>query len=235
MITGAGSVFGTEAAGHWLRLLEALERPASGPRAHAAALTPFLGWPAERVACAEEPEWEDVHRRLHGWARVLRLRGVAALAETVSIAQGLPARVLSRPDGERELTDLRHVAQLLHAAATAEQLGTTALGAWLRRRIAEAADDTADEERSRRLESDADAVQVLTVHRARGWSSRSSTCRSCGSRATSRAPSPSSSTTLPPATGARSTSAWRARRQVATRIRRWSSSAARICASPTSR
>ena len=52
VINGAGSVFGTEAAGHWLRLLEALERPASGPRAHAAALTPFLGWPAERVACA---------------------------------------------------------------------------------------------------------------------------------------------------------------------------------------
>ena len=53
VINGAGSVFGTEAAGHWLRLLEALERPASGPRAHAAALTPFLGWLAERVACAE--------------------------------------------------------------------------------------------------------------------------------------------------------------------------------------
>ena len=69
--------------------------------------------------------------------------GVAALAETVSLAQGLPARVLARPDGERELTDLRHVAQLLHAAATTEQLGTTALAAWLRRRIAEAADDTA--------------------------------------------------------------------------------------------
>ena len=168
VINGAGSVFGTEPAGHWLRLLEALERPASGPRARAVALTPFLGWAAERVACAEEAEWEDVHRRLHAWARVLRQRGVAALAETVSLAQGLPARVLARPDGERELTDLRHVAQLLHAAATTEQLGTTALAAWLRRRIAEAADDTADEERSRRLESDADAVQVLTVHRSKG-------------------------------------------------------------------
>ena len=124
--------------------------------------------PRSASRCAEEAEWEDVHRRLHAWARVLRQRGVAALAETVSLAQGLPARVLARPDGERELTDLRHVAQLLHAAATTEQLGTTALAAWLRRRIAEAADDTADEERSRRLESDADAVQVLTVHRSKG-------------------------------------------------------------------
>ena len=71
-------------------------------------------------------------------------------------------------DGERRLTDLRHVAQLLHAAASTEQLGSTALTGWLRRRIDEADDDTSNEERSRRLESDAEAVQVLTIHRSKG-------------------------------------------------------------------
>ena len=50
----------------------------------------------------------------------------------------------------------------------AEQLGIAALTAWLGRRIAEAEDDTSDEERSRRLESDAEAVQVLTIHRSKG-------------------------------------------------------------------
>ena len=34
--------------------------------------------------------------------------------------------------------------------------------------IAEAGEDTSDEERSRRLESDAEAVQVLTIHRSKG-------------------------------------------------------------------
>ena len=76
--------------------------------------------------------------------------------------------MLARADGERALTDLRHVGQLLHAAAAAEQLGTAALAAWLRQRIAEAEQDTGDEERSRRLESDAEAVQVLTIHRSKG-------------------------------------------------------------------
>jgi len=71
-------------------------------------------------------------------------------------------------DGERRLTDLRHVGQLLHAAATTEQMGTTALTSWLRRRIAAAEQETGDEERSRRLESDAEAVQVLTIHRSKG-------------------------------------------------------------------
>ncbi|HTE58882.1 MAG TPA: UvrD-helicase domain-containing protein [Solirubrobacteraceae bacterium] len=168
VINGAGSVFGTVPAKDWLRLLEAIERPTSSPRARAAALTPFLGWSAERVATAGEEEWEEVHRRLHGWARLLRVQGVASLAETITLVEGLPERILSTVDGERTMTDLRHVGQLLHAAATTEQLGTTALTAWLRRRIAEAAQDTSDEDRSRRLESDAEAVQVLTIHRSKG-------------------------------------------------------------------
>jgi exodeoxyribonuclease V beta subunit len=168
VINGAGSVFATEPAREWLTLLEAIERPASPSRAHSAALTCFVGWSAERVACAEEAEWEALHGRLHDWARALREEGVAALAETIAVAERLPERVLAAVDGERRLTDLRHVAELLHAAARAEQLGTTALTVWLRRRIAEADRDAGNEERSRRLESDADAVQVLTVHRSKG-------------------------------------------------------------------
>ena len=168
VINGAGSVFGTPEAGQWLRLLDALERPTSEPRARSAALTAFLGWSAEQVAGARPEAWEGVHRRLHEWARVLRLHGVASLAETITFSEGLPERVLRGAGGERRMTDLRHVAELLHAAATREQLGTTALAGWLRRRIAEVGQDTGDEDRSRRLESDAEAVQVLTVHRSKG-------------------------------------------------------------------
>jgi exodeoxyribonuclease V beta subunit len=168
VINGAGSVFGSEPARDWLRLLEAIERPASAPRARAAALTPFLGWDAAGVASADEAAWEEVHRRLHEWARVLRAKGVAALTETITFGEGLPGRLLSRADGERELTDMRHVGQLLHEAATSERLGATALTAWLRQRISAAEEETGDEERSRRLESDAEAVQVLTIHRSKG-------------------------------------------------------------------
>ncbi len=168
VINGAGSVFATSPARDWLALLEALERPTSSPRARAAALTPFLGWSAARIAEAGEDDWEQLHHRLHRWARILRTTGVAALTEAMTLVEGLPERVLRETDGERRMTDLRHLAQLLHAEARAEQMGTTALTGWLRRQIAEAGDDTTDEERSRRLESDAEAVQVLTIHRSKG-------------------------------------------------------------------
>ena len=90
VINGAGSVFATPAAREWLRLLEALERPASPVRARAATMTSFLGWTAERVASAGEDEWEEVHRRLHAWAAVLRRRGLASLTETITLVERLP-------------------------------------------------------------------------------------------------------------------------------------------------
>jgi exodeoxyribonuclease V beta subunit len=168
VIGGAGSVFGTKPAQEWLRLLEALERPTSRDRASLAALTSFVGWSAEEVASASDDAWEDLHQSLHRWAALLRDQGVASLYETVSSAYGVPGRVLARPSGERFMTDLRHIAQLLHEAGVSEGLGPTAMATWLGRRINDAERDADNEERARRLESDAEAVQVITIHRSKG-------------------------------------------------------------------
>ncbi|HWG92803.1 MAG TPA: 3'-5' exonuclease, partial [Mycobacteriales bacterium] len=91
---------------------------------------------------------------------------VAALFDTVAEQHGLAARLLGRPDGERLLTDLRHVAESLHREQLAAQLGLTGLLSWLRGRTSDAGD--ADRERSRRLDTDASAVQVVTVHTSKG-------------------------------------------------------------------
>ena len=68
VIGGTESVFGSPSAADWLRLLEALEQPASRPRAVAVALTPFVGMTADDVAGADEATWEVLHARLHRWA-----------------------------------------------------------------------------------------------------------------------------------------------------------------------
>ena len=94
VINGAGSVFGTDPAREWLRLLEAIERPANPPRARSAALTTFLGWTTEAVAAAGEDDWEEAHQRLHHWARVLRAKGVASLTEAITLEERLPGRML---------------------------------------------------------------------------------------------------------------------------------------------
>jgi exodeoxyribonuclease V beta subunit len=168
VIGGSGSVFATEPALEWLRLLEALERPTARDRASLVALTCFVGWTPEEVASAGEEEWEGLHWSLHRWAALLRDQGIASLFENVSSSHGVPERVLARPSGERFMTDLRHISQLLHEAGVSEGLGPTAMATWLGRRIHDAASDTDNEERARRLESDAEAVQVITIHRSKG-------------------------------------------------------------------
>ena len=168
VIGGSGSVFATEPAAEWLRLLQALERPTARDRAALAALTCFVGWPPDRVATADEGEWESLHWSLHRWAALLRDQGIASLYQAVSRSHEVPERVLARPSGERFLTDLRHIAQLLHEAGVSEGLGPTAMATWLGRRIRDAARDGENEERARRLESDAEAVQVITIHRSKG-------------------------------------------------------------------
>jgi exodeoxyribonuclease V beta subunit len=168
VISGSGSVFGTLAAADWLALLEALEQPSHPGRARSAALTSLLGWSATQLASASESELEVLHQRLHGWARILREQGISTLAETILDAEQTAARLLSLVGGERRLTDLEHVAQLLNAAAGAEQFGVAALTGWLRLRIESADREGSNDERTRRLDSDADAVQVLTFHRSKG-------------------------------------------------------------------
>ncbi|MGZ4615429.1 MAG: 3'-5' exonuclease, partial [Actinomycetes bacterium] len=79
----------------------------------------------------------------------------------------LQPRILGQVGGERLLTDLRHIAQVMHEAALDGQLGLTALLVWLRRRREEAARE-GGQERSRRLETDAAAVQIITVHTSKG-------------------------------------------------------------------
>ncbi len=168
VIHGAGSVFATSAALDWLRLLEALERPGSDSRVRAAALTPFIGLTAADLDAADDTRLEELHATVYDWAQQLRTSGVASLQEHMARSTALAERMLAIEDGERGLTDLRHVGQLLHDQASSGRLGITAMTAWVRERIGDTAADAGSEERSRRLESDAEAVQVLTIHACKG-------------------------------------------------------------------
>ncbi|MFI2365158.1 UvrD-helicase domain-containing protein [Promicromonospora sp. NPDC019610] len=162
-----GDVFETPAADDWLTLLEALESPHRSGLVRAAALTPFLGRTVADLDAGGDEGREALTARdadtLRGWALLLRHRGVAALLEAAE-ERGLSSRVLARADGERLLTDVRHLGQLLHEVSVTESLGLTALLAWFR----DERRRTGTAERPRRLDSDAAAVQIVTVHGSKG-------------------------------------------------------------------
>jgi exodeoxyribonuclease V beta subunit len=163
---GANSVFASTMAQDWLILLTALEQTRQ-QTVRQAALTCFFGWTFADLAAASEESLIELTQRNRWWGKVLQSRGVAALLETASAEERIPERLLSLRGGERMLTDLRHLGQSLHEAMTSYQLGVGALVEWLRARISEAK-DTGMSEVTRRLETDAKAVTILTVHRSKG-------------------------------------------------------------------
>lgn len=163
---GASSVLATDIAQDWLTLLRACENPRSTP-VRRAALTPFIGWTFADLAQADDDRLASLNHQIRTWARTLDGGGVSALLELIIDSQDLPARLLARTDGERMLTDLRHIGQLLHARMTTDHLGIPALAQWLAEAIEESRRGGEDEQ-NLRLETDAAAVQVLTVHRAKG-------------------------------------------------------------------
>ncbi|WP_460851108.1 UvrD-helicase domain-containing protein [Nocardioides montaniterrae] len=163
VLNGGGDVFRTAAADDWMTLLKALDAPHRTPLVRSAALTCFFGHSAAEIVAGGDRLTGEIADRLRDGAVLLRTRGVAALTESLEEA-GLSDRILGVVDGERLLTDLRHLGQLLHDQAVRDRLGLTALLEWFRdERLRVGAG-----ERPRRLDSDALAVQVVTIHGSKG-------------------------------------------------------------------
>ncbi len=168
VLRATSNVFDTPAAHDWAVLLEALEQPHWTARVRRLALSEFVGRDAVALDTGGEHGHDRLAEEVRAWARLLADAGVAALFAAVDAAHSVTARLLAERGGERRLTDLRHIADVLHQAAVAEGLGPAALSTWLRRRMVEAQRSEPGGERSRRLDSDAAAVQVVTVHTSKG-------------------------------------------------------------------
>ncbi len=166
VVNAGGSVFHTPAAGEWLTLLEAMEQPHRTDRVRAAALTSFFGHTARSLDAGGDALTDDLAGRIRTLADVFTQRGVAAVVEVTAVA-GLVARVLARVGGERTLTDLRHIGESLLRVSTEERLGLVGLLAWLREQVSDDKLEVASE-RTRRLDSDAEAVQLVTIHGSKG-------------------------------------------------------------------
>ncbi|GAA1477673.1 exodeoxyribonuclease V subunit beta [Nocardioides aestuarii] len=162
--TGDTDVFASPAADDWQRLLEAFEQPHRSGLVRAAAVTRFFGETAATLAAGGDALTDRVSQTLREWADHARERGIAAVVEAAQVG-GMSRRVLGWQGGERHLTDLDHLGQILHETAHRERLGLPALLEWLR-------DQTRDRrgaaERNRRLDSDAKAVQIMTVWVSKG-------------------------------------------------------------------
>jgi exodeoxyribonuclease V beta subunit len=160
------SVFRSRAAAELQRLLQACAEPDDARRLRAALGTGLLAldWAALERLNQDELHWEGRVEQFHAYQRQWRRQGVLPMLQRLLHDFGVPGRLLARED-ERQLTDLLHLAELLQQASALLQ-GEHALVRWL----AEQREDevVTAEERQVRLESDADLLKVVTVHKAKG-------------------------------------------------------------------
>ena len=121
--TGDSDVFVSEAADDWLSLLEAFDQPHRPGVVRAAAATMFFGETAETLAAGGDSLTDRVAETLREWAGHARERGVAAIFEAAQLS-GMGDRVLSWRGGERHMTDLAHMTQMLQETAHRDHLRT---------------------------------------------------------------------------------------------------------------
>ena len=167
----SGSVFTSPAAEEWRRFLHGVERPDIMTRVRLAAATSLWGLSLDDLSGLSDEEMVEIQATLRRWRDLLHDAGVPALLAAVDRHTGLAARLLGAPDGERSLTDLTHVSEAMHLAWRGRRIGS--LLGWLEAEMVEAAareqaNAEESEARQRRLETDADAVQVETIHGAKG-------------------------------------------------------------------
>ena len=112
--------------------------------------------------------WQRDAEAFERYEHIWRTRGVLALVQTLTAAAA--TRLFAGDDGERALSDLRHLGELLQARSE-EIAGREELLSWFaqecERPVAEAAEATADE-RQQRIESDAARVRLMTLHGSKG-------------------------------------------------------------------
>lgn len=167
VLQSKASVWGSPEAQECLRLLSAVAEPGNEQLLRKALATTMLGFTAhdlERLNQAEA-ELHGLMGRLSSWQGVWRKNGVMRMLMAAWQEHGVTGRLLLLEDGERRLTNLRHLAELLQEAESRNHLSPEMLVDWFSRTLA--ASETG-EEAELRLESDEDAVQLVTIHRSKG-------------------------------------------------------------------
>ncbi len=165
------SVFAQPEAHDLLLILHACATPESDTRVRSALACAVLDLAYAELDALNQNEvrWEETVEQFHGYRQQWQSQGVLPMLRNLLMDFHVPARLSQSLDGERALTNLLHLAELLQQAAT--QLdGEQSLIRYLE----DVVESTVEEGRGSskdsilRLESDDDRVKVITIHKSKG-------------------------------------------------------------------
>lgn len=158
------SVFSSAEAGDVLRWLRAVAEPDDNRLLKAALASATLALPLDQLGKLFEDEttWENSVMRFRAYRVQWQKQGVLPMLRQLLVDYRIAAGLLAQANGERALTNLLHIAEWLQQQSVQVD-GELALVRVLADRIA-----NPTEEDVIRLESDADLVKVVTIHKSKG-------------------------------------------------------------------
>lgn len=163
------SVFDSEEAGMLSDFLAAMLTPDDPRLVRWTLAGPLFGLAAGDLAAlkSDESAWEAWLSLFGRFRAAWEARGFMPAFRLLDAETSLRSRVASLPGGERILTNILHLAELLNAAERSGKLSPAGLCKWLSTLRADAAARPRDGH-TMRLESDAKAVRVITAHKSKG-------------------------------------------------------------------
>lgn len=166
-LSNRDSVFETLEAQELLWLLQAVLAPERENTLRSALATSMFGLTALDIENLNQDEqaWDALVEEFSDYRQIWRQRGVMPMLRALMTARHIAENLLATRGGERRLTDILHISELLQEAAS--QLESEhALVRWLAQHIAEPDSNAASQQM--RLESDKHLVQIVTIHKSKG-------------------------------------------------------------------
>src|SRR5947208_12323802 len=168
VVYSAASVLQSGEASELLRMLLAVAQPTHEKRVRAALATDIFGLHASALESLldDESAWEATLNRFADYHMWWRDQGFVQMMRELLVREKVRSRLLHWRDGERRLTNILHLIELLHAACVENRFGIDGLIKWLARQILLGGERK--DEHELRLESDEDAVRIVTIHKSKG-------------------------------------------------------------------
>ena len=162
-------LFQTSEAGYVLDVLRAVAEPQIRSNRLKAWVSPFFAIPLRELALIDEvAPSHPMNEQLYQWKGIAERGQFAELFERLLHDSGLTARELFLEGSERQITNYQHIFELLLTAALARRLDLAEIIRLLEDYITERATPDVEEPNIQRLESEHDAVSVITVHMSKG-------------------------------------------------------------------
>ncbi|MGA1651686.1 MAG: exodeoxyribonuclease V subunit beta [Burkholderiaceae bacterium] len=160
------SVFQSHDAKELERICLAIHQPANRGLLRAALATEMMGLDAKQIEVSLEDDMQLLPfiDRFYLYRDLWQQRGFGVMFRRFLELESIASRLLVRQDGERRMTNLLHLGELLHEASQVENSMAGLLG-WLARQLA---DDRQHDHVQIRLESDRNLVQIITIHKSKG-------------------------------------------------------------------